>query len=251
MQEVTLIQEVNNVPMISTKDLADMFERRHGNVLRSLRDLIEEGIIGRLEYETSSYTNSQNKEQSCFVLSEKAAMIAMPFIGGRKAREGQVRLVDEFIEYRKKAQQVQKRPVTRLEWIQESLLLAQDLEASNALVEQKEEKIQEDAPKVVVYDKLVADEKTLYRLEEVAKAVGCKPRRFTNLLRANGWLYKKKTRLVPMAYHVDNGDMVHKFMSKHTDPVTKQEFKNFTAHFTTQGLARITKLFADNKEEDF
>lgn len=43
----------------------------------------------------------RGKEYRCFELNEAGFLKAMPFIGGRKSREGQKRLVDEFIRIRK------------------------------------------------------------------------------------------------------------------------------------------------------
>lgn len=48
----------------------------------------------------SSYLNEQRKKQRMIQLTEAGALIAMPFIGGRNSRAGQVRLVNEFMAMR-------------------------------------------------------------------------------------------------------------------------------------------------------
>jgi len=80
--------------------IAEAFGRTHKNVLRSVRSLRDDGTIGRLEFEPPSYVNQQGKEQPLYILSERAFLVAMPFIGGKKSRQGQVRLVDEFFRQR-------------------------------------------------------------------------------------------------------------------------------------------------------
>lgn len=98
-----LIKIVKGEPVVSTEVIAIEFGRRHDNVMQNIRSLIESQHLGVLDFKESSYVNKQNKVQPCFELTERGFLIAMPFIGGEKARDGQVRLVDSFIEFREKA----------------------------------------------------------------------------------------------------------------------------------------------------
>lgn len=98
-----LIKIVKGEPVVSTEVIATEFGRRHDNVMQNIRSLIETEHLGALDFKESSYMNKQNKVQPCFELTERGFLIAMPFIGGDKARDGQVRLVDSFIGYREKA----------------------------------------------------------------------------------------------------------------------------------------------------
>jgi Rha family phage regulatory protein len=80
--------------------IAREFGRRHDNVLRTLDSLIADGTIGRLNFEETSYTDEWNREQRMMELTERGALVAMPFIGGRNSRKGQARLVDAFLALR-------------------------------------------------------------------------------------------------------------------------------------------------------
>ncbi|ENZ0270370.1 Rha family transcriptional regulator [Morganella morganii] len=115
-----LIKKSGSQPVVTTDVVAIEFGRRHDNVLQNIRGLIESGHLGLLDFKESSYLNTQNKEQPCFELTERGFLIVMPFIGGDKARDGQVRLVDSFIRFREKAAkeaQVQiERNVARVEY---------------------------------------------------------------------------------------------------------------------------------------
>ncbi|QUS57337.1 Rha family transcriptional regulator [Pseudovibrio brasiliensis] len=95
-----LIKIENGKPVTDTLVIAEVFGREHRDVLRSVRSLIDDNTIGLREFAQSSYLNAQNKDQPMYQLSERAALIAMPFIGGRKSKEGQRKLVDAFLEYR-------------------------------------------------------------------------------------------------------------------------------------------------------
>lgn len=100
-----LIKIANGQPVVSSKVVAEEFGREHKNLMQNLRSLIESGHLGELDFKPSSYIDKQNKNQPCYELTERGFLIAMPFIGGDKARDGQVRLVDSFITYREKAKQ--------------------------------------------------------------------------------------------------------------------------------------------------
>ena len=86
---------------VDSRSIADVFERPHKNVLQTIDSLIEEGTISRLEFKPSKYLN-RGKEYRCVELNEAGFLKAMPFIGGKKSKEGQKRLVDEFLSLRKR-----------------------------------------------------------------------------------------------------------------------------------------------------
>ena len=89
-------------PVTNSLAISKEFASRHDNVLQKLDGLIADGTIGRLDFKESAYLNEQNKKQRMIELTERGALIAMPFIGGRNSRAGQVRLVDAFITLRDK-----------------------------------------------------------------------------------------------------------------------------------------------------
>jgi Rha family phage regulatory protein len=100
-----LIKIVKGTPLVSTDVIAAEFGRDHFRVMNSIESLAASGHLGASDFRASSYTSKQNKEIPCYELTERGFLIAMPFIGGEKARDGQVRLVDGFITYREKAKQ--------------------------------------------------------------------------------------------------------------------------------------------------
>lgn len=86
--------------MTTSVAMAESFARRHDNVTSNIKKLIDEGVLGLLDFKESSYTNSQNKKQPMYLLTERGFLISMPFIGGSKSKVGQVKLVDEFLKMR-------------------------------------------------------------------------------------------------------------------------------------------------------
>lgn len=94
----------NGLPFTDSLVIAKEFCRRHDNVLQSIDVLIRNAHIGPLDFKGTYYLDQQGKRQRLIELSERGALIAMPFIGGRKAREGQACLVDAFLLARSELQ---------------------------------------------------------------------------------------------------------------------------------------------------
>lgn len=90
----------NNQICIDSRTIAQEFDREHKNVLATLDDLIQDGTISRLEFKPRTY-RKRGRDYRCIELNEAGFLKAMPFIGGRKSREGQRRLVDQFLQIRK------------------------------------------------------------------------------------------------------------------------------------------------------
>lgn len=86
--------------VIDSRTIARELDRRHDNVLQTLESLIADGTLGPLDFKETSYSDQWNRQQPCYELTERGALVAMPFIGGRRSREGQARLVDAFMALR-------------------------------------------------------------------------------------------------------------------------------------------------------
>ena len=95
-----IVVVTHGAPTTTSVLIADLFGRPHKNVLQSLDGLTADGTIDRLDFKPIFYTDEMNREQRAYQLSERAALISMPFIGGKKSREGQRTLVDAFLAAR-------------------------------------------------------------------------------------------------------------------------------------------------------
>lgn len=115
-----LIKNVKGIPSVNTTVVAREFGREHFRVMASIDALIASGHLGTSDFRASSYMSKQNKEISCYELTERGFLIAMPFIGGDKAKSGQVKLVDCFMKYRENVAREEaikaEREMVRLEY---------------------------------------------------------------------------------------------------------------------------------------
>jgi len=81
---------------VDTRNIADVFGRPHDKVVQTIRSLISDDTISPAEFSESVFT-TRGKNYPCIELNKAGFLKAMPFIGGRKSREGQKILVDEFM----------------------------------------------------------------------------------------------------------------------------------------------------------
>ncbi|WP_213177701.1 Rha family transcriptional regulator [Endozoicomonas sp. 4G] len=98
--EIAGVIEIHrNKPMVSSLKIAELFERPHKNVLAAIRRELADDI-SRLKLEPRDYIDARGKSQPVFWLDERQALVVMPFLGGKKSREGQRKLVDAYLYYR-------------------------------------------------------------------------------------------------------------------------------------------------------
>jgi Rha family phage regulatory protein len=95
-----IIHGGKNQICVDSRDIAKEFERRHDNVMQTIKALIDEGTISLLEFKERDYIK-RGKKHRCVQLNEAGFLKAMPFIGGKKSKEGQKRLIDEFLRLRR------------------------------------------------------------------------------------------------------------------------------------------------------
>jgi Rha family phage regulatory protein len=94
---------------IASNVIASLFGRPHKNVMRDIDQLVEAGTISRLNLELRDYLDSRGKAHRSYILTERDALVLMPFLGGRKAAEGQAKLVDEFLRMRSDLRRIASR----------------------------------------------------------------------------------------------------------------------------------------------
>lgn len=102
----TAVVECNGALFVETTHVSALFDRPHRNIMRDVDRLIAGGAIDALNPERISYVDSMGRVQEAYRLSERDALVLMPFIGGKRSMEGQARLVDEFLYVRQQLRAV-------------------------------------------------------------------------------------------------------------------------------------------------
>lgn len=222
-------------PVTDSLSIAAGFGRRHSNVLQSLDDLIADGTISRLDFKSASYMDEQGKTRRMIELTERGALTAMPFIGGKNSRIGQARLVDEFLSLR--AELEAPTPALIPQTLPEALRLAADMAEQKAKTEAA---LAVAAPKAEALDR-IADADGLLTPTDAAKTLQVRPKELFDFLRANRWIYNRAGSSENVAYQdkIQSGLLAHK-----TNTIQRKDGTDKVVHqvlLTAKGLTKLAQ----------
>lgn len=76
-------------PRVSSRSIAEYFEKRHDNVLRDIQDLDCSEEFSLLNFEESNYKDPRGKKQPEYLITRDGFMfLVMGFTGKKAAHEG-------------------------------------------------------------------------------------------------------------------------------------------------------------------
>lgn len=221
--------------IVDSLTIAREFDRRHDNVMRTLNSLIEDGTVDRLNFEEISYVDEMNRPQRAIQLTERAALVVMPFVGGRRAREGQVRLVDAFMALRERAAR------TALDLTNPDTLrtLLQSLAGQQLQLQQH---VAELEPKAQAFERLGAADGSLC-ISDAAKSLNMQPKALFVWLSQHDWIYRRGAAWIAYQTALDRGVMEHRVTTIHRDDGTDKATTQ--ARVTAKGLTLLAKKLAE------
>lgn len=100
MNQITLVNETA-ARSLNSMEVAEMVERNHFDVMRDIRKIIShlgESKIAESYFIESAYTNSQNKEQPCFLLTKKGCELYATRMTGAKGTNFALKYIERFNE---------------------------------------------------------------------------------------------------------------------------------------------------------
>lgn len=92
------IRKINKeeLTVVTSLDVANTFEKEHKNVLKDIRELECSEEFGRLNFEQSSYINSQNKSQPMYYMSRDGFTLLVMGYTGEKAMRFKEAYIRQF-----------------------------------------------------------------------------------------------------------------------------------------------------------
>lgn len=187
---------------MTSQEIADLVDKRHDNVKRTIETLVEAGVIQLPQSEGVKnhlgqmvvnyiFSGDQGKRDTTVIV----AQLSPQFTG---------QLVDRWIELEKQVatpSYMIDDPVERAKkWIEETTAKQ---EAETKLVE-AQQVIAIQAPKADVYD-IIASKDCTYTITVTAKLLKMRPKDLTEWLLTNGWMYgKTASTYKPRAQHDRN-----------------------------------------------
>jgi len=111
------VVEIDGKLMASSLNIAEVFGKRHDNVLRVIDNILQMKELGLLTFEESSYTDIQNKKQRMILLDEEFTTILIMGFTGKEAIKFKLLYTQEFIRMRNllNSHQQQSKELTKKE----------------------------------------------------------------------------------------------------------------------------------------
>lgn len=188
----------NGVLLVDSRDVADMILKEHKNLIRDIRTYIGYMVATKGEFKVepsdyfieSSYLNSQNKNQPCYLLTKIGCdMVANKMIG-EKGILFTAKYVKKFNQMEKQIQKIVSSfmiedPIERAKaWIVEQ-------EKAKLLIQEKVDIIEELSPLAELARKRI-DKTGTVGIKDATKTFECKQGQITTWAKAKGYIHKSQ-----------------------------------------------------------
>ena len=220
-----------NLPMTMTsKEMADLTEKRHDNVKRTIETLANQGVISRPHFEDGE-KSANGVVEKLYRIGKRDSYV----IVAQLSPEFTARLVDRWQQLEDQAKPLHLVPQS----LPEALRLAADLAEQKA---QAEAALAVAAPKAQALDRIAtADGSTC--ITDAAKVLQARPKDLFQWLQANQWIYRRPGCASWLGYQqrVQQGLLEHK-VSTVTRPDGGERVIE-SVRVTRKGLARLAEAF--------
>lgn len=189
MNDIILSMQ-NGEPVVSSRQIAENFDKNHRDVLRAVDNLKEDVRNFAQMFFESTEPDSYGREQRAYLMNRDGfTLLAMGFTG-KAALEWKLKYIAAFNEMEKK--------LTEQPQLTRSQLLATALIAAHEELEEKDKQIETMKPKALFADAVSASKKSIL-VGEMAKllsqnGINIGQNRLFDWLRKNGYLIKDPKR---------------------------------------------------------
>jgi Rha family phage regulatory protein len=232
---------VNEKLRTNSRIIAEVFEKRHDNVLRDIRSLIESNPDwGALNFEDTPYVDRQNGQtyQMYEMTRDGYSMLVMGFTG-KKAMDWKIKFLAAF-----NAMEAQIRLASQPAPIDlhDPSQLVPLLNSYAIRTQAAEAKVVEMAPKAEAYDRLDTAVGNLTP-RPASKVLGYPEAKLTKWLEVNRWAFRQNGKGPLQAYTEkrNSGYLDHK-LNTYRDQQTGEDKVSITLVITPKGLAKLATL---------
>ena len=189
MNNLTIIN--NGQVVVSSRQIADNFEKEHRHVLETIRNLTAENSTVKSMFYESSYKNERGRDYSEYLMNRDGFSLLVMGFTGQKALEWKLKYIEAFNKMEKML--LEKAP---------SYQIADPIERAKAWIQEQEEKkaleghIEELKPKALFADSVTAS-KTSILVGDLAKLIKQNgheigQNRLFEILRQSGFLIRQR-----------------------------------------------------------
>ncbi|WP_126962509.1 phage antirepressor KilAC domain-containing protein [Xanthomonas arboricola] len=231
MSQLTI---AGDAPAITSRDIADLVEKRHDNVKRTIEALAQERVIQLPQIEDAEKINGLGLSQATrvFVFAGDQGKRDSIVVVARLSPKFTARLVDRW-------QELERRVAAPAD----PLALLSDPVALRGLLASYAGRVEELEPKAAALDRIATAEGTM-TLREAAKALQVPERKFLEMLQLKLWIYRHPFSATFFAYAgpLRNGLLWHKvFVGTKPDG---SELVRTQVRVTAKGLTNLAKALS-------
>ena len=228
----------NNRPVVSSRKVAEVFEKEHYNVIRDIRTLDCDAEFYALNFEGISYIDSMNREKPEYLMTRLGFSVLTMGFTGAKAMQWKIKYAEAFEKMEAERHSI-KLPATYLEALEDLV----KTEKERLILEAK---VEQDKPYTALGYALTPDQKETSVGQMAAilsQSLGYKVSRDTlfAILEKDGYLCTTETEWHrPRQKYYDNGILRYRVHDTQTRRGIK---RTFTPYFTPKGRAHITEKY--------
>lgn len=235
MNELMVVEGPGTKRMTSL-EIAELVEKRHDNVKRTIETLASDGVIELPQIE--EVKNHLGQSVKVYLLDKRSSLIVV----AQLSPEFTARVVDRWQELEAQVSTPAFQLPTSLP---EALRLAADLAEQNL---QLEATVAEQKPQIEAFSRFAKSEGS-FNLTSSAKLLNIKPSTLTDYMSTNRWLYKRAGSKHWTAYQsrIEQGLLRHKTFSYQDAFGDTQSGEQVMV--TAKGLAHLGEIFADKPQQ--
>ena len=230
----------NNRLVVSSRKVAEVFEKQHKHVMESIRELDCEEEFNESNFRPVEYCDAKGEMRPEYLITRDGfTLLAMGFTGA-KAMQWKIKYIEAFNAMEEQL----KNPFNIPKTLPEALRLAAQLEEKRLILEAK---IAEDKPYTALGRALTPDQKetSIGQMATIlSQSLGCKISRkdLFAQLENDGYLCTTETEWHrPRQKWLDNGVLKYRICDISTFRGVKH---TFTPYFTPKGRAHIEEKYA-------
>ncbi|MFA4294412.1 MULTISPECIES: phage antirepressor KilAC domain-containing protein [Xanthomonas] len=218
-----------DAPAITSREIAELVEKRHDNVKRTIETLVQQGVIESPQIEE---IQTATKTGTAYVFAGEKGMRDSLVVVAQLSPEFTGRLVDRW-------QELERRVAAPVD----PLALLSDPAALRGLLASYAGRVEELTPKADALDRIAIADGSL-NLREAAKTMQIPERKFLALLEQKRWIYRHPLASTWLAYagRLHSGCLEHK-VTTGAKP-DGSEWVRTQVRVTAKGLTKLAKALS-------
>jgi phage antirepressor YoqD-like protein len=221
---------ITNQATMSSREIAELIEKQHSHIKVSAERLAEKGVIGTLA--TREFTHNGNKYTE-YLLNKRDSMVLV----AQNCPEFTARIVDRWQELEAQVANPIATAIAELTRM-DILKLAMDSEHARLAAETK---LAQAAPMIEGFER-IANSDGSFCLTDAAKTLQVQPRKFTQFLLEQQWVYRRPMGAGYLAYQprIQSGELEHKVTTGNKSDGTA--WTGTQVRVTAKGLAKLATM---------